>query len=158
MAHNANLNTISSVLFGVTPSGNEVELYRLRNRMGMEARIMTYGGIVTTLTAPDRKGDFADVVLGYDSLSGYLKTSPYFGALIGRYGNRIGKGKFTLDGKQYQLAQNNNGNSLHGGPNGFDKRFWNIEEYPVKNGAALKLTYTSKDMEEGYPGNLNTHV
>lgn len=149
---------VSSSPFGKLPDGTEVSLFTLTNARGMKMTVMNYGGIITSLTAPDKNGNFEDVVLGYDSLSGYLKSSPYFGALIGRYGNRIGKGKFSLDGKQYQLAQNNNGNSLHGGPNGFDKRFWNIEEHPVKNGAALKLTYTSKDMEEGYPGTLTTQV
>jgi aldose 1-epimerase len=149
---------VSSSPFGTLPDGTAVSLFTVINANGMKMTVMNYGGVITSLTAPDKNGNLEDIVLGYDSLSGYLKTSPYFGALIGRYGNRIGKGKFTLDGKQYQLAQNNNGNSLHGGPNGFDKRFWNIEEYPVTNGAGLKLTYTSKDMEEGYPGNLNTQV
>lgn len=149
---------VSKSPFGKLPDGTEVSLFTLTNTGGMKMTVMNYGGIITSLTAPDKNGTFEDVVLGYDSLSGYLKSSPYFGALIGRYGNRIGKGKFTIDGKQYQLAQNNNGNSLHGGPNGFDKRFWNIEEYPVKNGAGIKLTYTSKDMEEGYPGTLTAQV
>lgn len=149
---------VSSSPFGKLPDGTAVSLFTLKNENGMTMTVMNYGGIITSLTAPDKNGQFEDIVLGYDSLSGYLKSSPYFGALIGRYGNRIGTGKFTLDGKSYQLGQNNNGNHLHGGPNGFDKRFWNIEEHPVANGAALKLTYTSKDMEEGYPGNLNTQV
>lgn len=149
---------VSSASFGKLPDGTEVSLFTLTNAKGMKMTVMNYGGIITSLTAPDKNGNFEDIVLGYDSLSGYLAKSPYFGALIGRYGNRIGKGRFTLDGKQYQLAQNNNGNSLHGGPNGFDKRFWNIEEHSVTNGAGLKLTYTSKDLEEGYPGNLNAQV
>jgi aldose 1-epimerase len=149
---------LSSTSFGKLPDGNEVSLFTLKNAKGMTMTVMSYGGIITSLTAPDKNGNFEDVVLGYDSLSGYLKSSPYFGALIGRYGNRIGKGKLSIDGKEYQLPQNNNGNTLHGGPNGFDKRFWNIEEYDVNNGAALKLTYVSKDMEEGFPGTLNTQV
>ena len=149
---------VSSVPFGKLPDGTQVSLFSLTNASGMKMTVMNYGGIITSLTAPDKNGNFEDIVLGYDSLSGYLTKSPYFGALIGRYGNRIGKGKFTLDGKHYQLPQNNNGNSLHGGANGFDKRFWNIEEYPVANGAAVKLTYVSKDMEEGYPGTLNAQV
>lgn len=149
---------VSSAPFGKLADGTDVSLFTLTNANGMKMTVMNYGGIITSLTAPDKNGNFEDIVLGYDSLSGYLKASPYFGALIGRYGNRIGKGKFTLDGKQYQLPQNNNGNHLHGGPNGFDKRFWSIEEHPVSNGAALKLTYTSKDMEEGYPGTLNAQV
>jgi aldose 1-epimerase len=150
--------SVTSAPFGKLGDTTDVSLFTLKNSGGMTMTVMNYGGIITSLTAPDKNGTFEDVVLGYDSLSGYLKSSPYFGALIGRYGNRIGKGKFSLDGKNYQLAQNNNGNSLHGGPNGFDKRFWNIEEYSVNNGAAIKLTYTSKDMEEGYPGTLNAQV
>lgn len=149
---------ISSSPFGKLPDGTEVSLFTLTNSKGMTMKVMNYGGVITSLTAPDKNGNLEDVVLGYDSLSGYLKSSPYFGALIGRYGNRIGKGKFSLEGKEYQLPQNNNGNNLHGGPNGFDKRFWNIEEYAVNNGAALKLTYVSKDLEEGFPGTLNTQV
>jgi aldose 1-epimerase len=149
---------ISTEPFGKLPDGTAVSLFTLTNAKGMTMKVMNYGGVITSLTAPDKNGNLEDVVLGYDSLSGYLKSSPYFGALIGRYGNRIGKGKFSLDGKDYQLPQNNNGNTLHGGPNGFDKRFWNIEEYAVTNGAALKLTYVSKDLEEGFPGTLNTQV
>jgi Aldose 1-epimerase len=118
MADAANLNMISSVPFGATASGEAVDLYTLHNRRGMEARIMTYGGIVTALTAPDREGHFADVVLGYDSLQGYLKDSPYFGALIGRYANRIAKGQFSLDGKTYQLATNDGANSRRFAPRG----------------------------------------
>ena len=107
------------------PDGTPVEIYTLRNGKGMEARIMTYGGIVVSLKVPDKNGNFGDVVLGYDNLDGYVtRQAPYFGALIGRYGNRIAKGKFTLDGKEYTLATNNAPNNLHGGPIGFDKRVW----------------------------------
>lgn len=156
MADTGDLSTISSIPFGTIPSGEKVELYRLRNQKGMEARIMTYGGIVTALTAPDRKGHFADVVLGYDSLQGYLKDSPYFGALIGRYGNRIAKGRFTLDGKTYHLATNNGPNSLHGGNVGFDKVVWKVAKAETTpDGPRLTLTYTSRDGEEGYPGTLS---
>jgi aldose 1-epimerase len=155
----AHLNMISSVPFGATPSGEEVQLYTLRNRTGMEARIMTYGGIVTTLTAPDREGHFADVVLGYDSLQGYLKDSPYFGALIGRYGNRIAKGQFILNGKTYQLATNDGPNSLHGGNVGFDKAVWKVAECEMTaDGPKLALSYVSVDGEEGYPGTLSVRV
>src|SRR5580692_9863872 len=112
--------------FGHLPDGTAVDLYRLRNGHGMEARIATYGGIVTYLTAPDRHGHYADVVLGYDSLAGYLKSSPYFGALIGRYGNRIANGAFSLNGIRYTLAINNAPNSLHGGTVGFDKVVWKV--------------------------------
>lgn len=135
-----------------------VSLYTLTNAGGMTMKVMNYGGIITSLTAPDKNGNFEDVVLGHDSLGGYLKSNPYFGALIGRYGNRIAKGKFSLDGKSYSLAQNNAPNNLHGGPNGFDTRYWNIEKHDVDNGSAIKLSYTSKDLEEGFPGTLSVEV
>lgn len=148
--------SISSAPFGVLPTGAAVELYTLRNAAGMEAHIATYGGIVTSLTAPDRSGHFADVVLGYDSLDAYVKSSPYFGALIGRYANRIAKGRFTLDGTTYSLAANNGPNSLHGGLRGFDKVVWTVADARVgKDGPELKLTYHSPDGEEGYPGSLD---
>lgn len=147
--------SIQSAPFGQTPQGAAVDLYTLRNARGMEARIATYGGTVTHLTAPDRTGKYADVVLGYDTLDGYIENSPYFGALIGRYGNRIAKGRFKLDGKQYKLAVNNGPNSLHGGLKGFDKVVWTVGKSEVTpQGPQLTLTYLSKDGEEGYPGNL----
>jgi aldose 1-epimerase len=149
---------ISVASFGLMPDGTPISQYTLMNSQGMTMKVINYGGIITNLTAPDKNGTYEDVVLGFDSLSSYLKANPYFGAVIGRYGNRIAKGKFTLDGKAYSLAQNNGPNNLHGGPNGFDKRVWTIEEQAVDNGVALKLTYLSKDMEEGYPGNLNAEV
>ena len=124
----------------------------------MEAKITNYGGIVVSLMTPDKAGKMEDVVLGFDSLAPYETKSPYFGALIGRYGNRIGKAQFTLDGKVYKLAQNDNGNTLHGGTKGFDKRVWQAEEINKDNTAGLKLTYTSPDMEEGFPGKLNVTV
>ena len=148
-------DTVTHAPFGKTPAGVAVDLYTLRNRHGMEARISTYGGIITTLTAPDRNGHYADVVLGYDTLAGYEKGSSYFGALIGRYGNRIAKGRFMLDGVSYELATNNGPNSLHGGVVGFDKVVWKVTSAGVKEqGAQLALSYTSKDGEEGYPGTL----
>jgi len=148
-------DSISSAPFGQATDGKAVELYTLRNRNGMEARIATYGGIVTSLTAPDRAGNYTDVVLGYDSLAGYLKDSPYFGALIGRYGNRIARGRFSLDGKIYTLAINNAPNTLHGGKVGFDKVVWTVEKAQVgADGPELTLHYLSRDGEEGYPGNL----
>jgi aldose 1-epimerase len=141
----------TSVPFG-TADGKPVTLYTLKNSKGAEAKIMNYGGIVQSLVMPDRAGKMDDVVLGYDNLAGYVKETPYFGALIGRYGNRIGKGKFTLDGKTYTLAANNGANSLHGGLKGFDKVVWNVVK---ATGNTLELQYTSKDGEEGFPGNLN---
>jgi aldose 1-epimerase len=146
---------ISMQPFGHTKNGTPVELYTLRNTNGAEARISTYGGLVISLKVPDRNGHFGDVVLGYDNLASYIKDSPYFGAMIGRYGNRIAKGKFTLDGKQYTLAINNGPNALHGGLKGFDKVVWEPSILARPDGPAIQLRYTSKDGEEGYPGNLS---
>ncbi len=145
--------TITKADFGKTQDGQPVEIYTLRNSRGMEAKIMTYGGIVTSLKTPDRNGKYADVVLGYDNLDSYT-NSPYFGALIGRYGNRIAHGQFTLGGTIYTLATNNGANSLHGGLKGFDKVVWTAKPLPTAHGPALILTYISKGGEEGYPGNL----
>jgi aldose 1-epimerase len=144
--------------FGTLPDGREVQRYVLKNRNGVEIHVINYGGIITHLLAPDRNGKVEDIVLGYDSLAGYLKESPFFGAIVGRYGNRIANGKFKLDGKEYTLVQNNNGQHLHGGTVGFDKVFWDIQENNSSAGNGLRLTYLSKDMEEGYPGNLNVTV
>jgi aldose 1-epimerase len=141
--------------FGTTTDGSPVEIYTLRNADGMEVRIMTYGGIIESLKVPDKNGQLGDVVLGYDTIDGYLTNSPYFGALIGRYGNRIAKGHFTLDGQDYTLATNNVPNSLHGGTKGFDKVVWTVTKADVgPKGPELVLSYLSKDGEEGYPGNL----
>ena len=139
--------------FGHTPDGTPVDLYIL-SKPSAEVAISTYGGIVVWLKVPDRNGRMGDVVLGYDELAGYLKESPYFGALIGRYGNRIAKGKFTLDGKEYTLAVNNGPNALHGGLKGFDKVVWQASILTSPAGPSLQLRYTSKDGEEGYPGKL----
>lgn len=155
-----NNSTITKDSFGNMPDGTPIEIYTLHNANGMEARICTYGGIVVSLTAPDRNGKFDDIVLGFDTLGGYtsdsyLKACPYFGALIGRYGNRIGGAKFTLEGQAYTLAANNGPNSLHGGIKGFDKVVWTAKPEVTPDGPSLQLTYLSKDGEEGYPGNLN---
>ena len=144
--------------FGKTGDGEKVDLYTLTNANGLKAGIITYGGIVTSLHVPDRNGNFADIVLGYDGLEQYIKNIPYFGALIGRCANRITKAKFTLDGVEYILAANNGPNHLHGGIKGFDKVVWNAEQIQSDDGPALKLTYFSKDGEEGYPGNLKCTV
>ena len=141
--------------FGKTPSGEAVELYTLKNASNVRVQIMTYGGTVVSLQVPDRDGMLGDIVLGYDTLDGYLKNSPYFGSLIGRYGNRIGNGRFSLDGKQYQLPKNNGENTLHGGIKGFDKVLWKATEVRSNDGVGLSLTYLSKDGEEGFPGNLS---
>ena len=149
---------IMSQPFGSPPDGRDVDLYTLTNDNGMQASITTYGGIVTSLSAPDRNGQYADVVLGFDDLDGYLAGHPYFGAIIGRYGNRIAGGTFTLDGQSYELAQNNDGNHLHGGIAGFDKALWVAESEFHPDGPRLRLTYVSADGEEGYPGQLNVTV
>ena len=138
--------------------GKDVYLFTLTNANGLQTKITNYGGIVTHLMVPDRNGNLGDIVLGYDTLDEYIKNNPYFGALIGRYGNRIGKGKFTLEGKEYSLATNNGPNHLHGGDKGFDKVVWDAEPMQTEQGPALKLTYLSKDGQEGYPGNLKCTV
>jgi len=150
--------TVKRDLFGTLPDGTAVDIYTLRNAAGLEARIMAYGGIIVSLKTPDRNGVLADVNLGFDTLGGYLGGHPYFGALIGRYGNRIAKARFVIDGVEYTLAPNNNGNSLHGGLKGFDKVVWSAEPVQSANGVGLKLTYLSRDMEEGFPGNLAVTV
>ena len=151
------VNKIKKTVFGTLPGGRVVDQYTLKNANGMEVKISNYGGVITHWTAPDKDGKFEDIVLGFDSLAGYFTPPPYFGAIIGRYGNRIAKGKFTLDGKNYQLAKNNGENHLHGGLIGYDKVLWNAEPMEGEE-SALKLTYLSKDGEEGYPGNLNITV
>ncbi len=161
MSSSNSSGSITKAAFGKTPDGTPVEIYTLRNSKGAEARIMTYGGIVQKLTMPDKNGKFADIVLGFDTLDGYtrdsyVKSCPYFGALIGRYGNRIGGAKFTLEGQTYTLATNNGPNSLHGGIKGFDKVVWTAVKADVgPEGPRLVLNYLSKDGEEGFPGNLN---
>ena len=150
--------SVQKSFFGRTADGTAVDLYTLKNKNGVEAKITNYGGIVVSLTIPDRNGAFGDVVLGYDSLSSYVANNPFFGCLVGRYGNRIAKGKFKLDGVEYKLAINNGPNHLHGGLKGFDKAVWNAEPVTEKEGAAVKLSYLSKDGEEGYPGNLAVTV
>jgi aldose 1-epimerase len=150
--------TMDRTSFGKTTEGTEVSIYTLRNKNGMEARITNYGGIVVSLIVPDRAGKGADIVLGFDSLSSYIKDSPYFGALVGRYGNRIGKGRFELNGVKYTLATNNGVNHLHGGLRGFDKVVWSVDERQSTPGKSLVLNYLSKDGEEGYPGNLSVKV
>jgi aldose 1-epimerase len=135
-----------------------VEIYTLTNASGVEAKILNYGGTLVSLKVPDRQGKLGDVVLGFPTPEGYLKNGPFFGTLVGRYGNRIAKGRFSLNGKEYKLAQNNGENHLHGGIKGFDKVVWKAQEIKGKTGVGLKLTYLSKDGEEGYPGNLTVTV
>lgn len=146
---------ITKASFGSTPDGKRVDIYTLRNTKGVETRICNYGGIVVSLKVPDKNDELGDVVLGYDNLDGYIKNNPFFGCLVGRYGNRIAKGKFTLDGRTYPLATNNGPNHLHGGIKGFDKAVWDARSIASASGPALELRYASKDGEEGYPGNLS---
>ncbi len=156
-ADSLSVNKIEKTIFGTLPDGQSVDKYSLKNANGMEIDISNYGGTILKWTAPDKNRKFENITLACDSLAGYLKGVPFFGALIGRYGNRIAKGKFSLDGKEYHLAQNNNGNSLHGGVKGFDKVIWAATP---KDGEEpqLSLTYTSADGEEGYPGKLEVKV
>jgi aldose 1-epimerase len=145
--------------FGKTADGKPVDQFKLSNSKGVEVSITNYGGIVTSIRTPDKPGKVADIALGFSTLEGYLGAHPYFGALIGRYGNRIAKGEFKLGGQTYRLAKNNNGNSLHGGNRGFDKVVWTVKD--VKNEPpeqSLTLAYRSVDGEEGYPGNLDVTV
>lgn len=141
--------------YGNLTDGTLVKLYTLTNANGMEVGVINYGGIIVSLKVPDKKGVFEDVVLGFDSLQDYIDKNPYFGCLVGRFGNRIAKGKFSLEGIEYSLPINNGENHLHGGIMGFDKVFWNIE---VVTETTLKLSYTSMDGEQGYPGTLTTEV
>ena len=142
--------------FGKMPDGRAVERFTLTNAGGIEVDAISYGGIITSLRVPDRDGRTGDIVLGFDSLDGYLKDDPFFGAIIGRYGNRIAKAAFTLDGKTYKLAANNGPNHLHGGVKGFDKVLWAAQPVPGRN--AVTFSRTSPDGEEGYPGTLRVQV
>lgn len=153
------VSTVGRTDFGTMPDSTSIEKYTLKNGNGVEMDVITYGGRITSLKVPDNKGNFENVVLGYDNLEDYLREEdPFFGALIGRFGNRIAKGKFSLNGTEFTLATNNGENHLHGGINGFDRVVWDIKPIGVDNGAALNLTYLSKDGEEGYPGNLTVNV
>ncbi|MCB0475093.1 MAG: galactose mutarotase, partial [Flavobacteriaceae bacterium] len=143
--------------YGQTAEG-PAKLYTLKNQTGMQVEVTNYGGIITRLSVPDKNGQSADVVLGFDNLQDYQNDHPYFGAIIGRYGNRIAKGKFTLDGQEYTLAANNGPNTLHGGPTGFHKHLWQATEIHREGYTGLELSRLSQDMEEGYPGNLNVTV
>jgi aldose 1-epimerase len=144
--------------FGKTEDGQQADLYILTNKNGVQATITNYGATVVSLRVPDRNGQLADVALGYDNVKDYETGKAYFGATVGRYANRIARGKFTLNGATYTLPKNDGENSLHGGTKGFSKRFWTAKEVSARNGQALELKYLSKDGEEGYPGNLSVTV
>jgi len=150
--------TVTREAFGQLPDGTRIDAFTLTNANGMVVRAITYGGIITSLRVPDRAGQFDDVVLGYDDLAGYVENNPYFGAIIGRYGNRIAGGRFTLDGQTYTLATNDGPNHLHGGITGFDKVVWGAESFQKGDSAGVVFSYASPDGEEGYPGNLDVRV
>jgi aldose 1-epimerase len=150
--------TSEHAAFGKMPDGTTVEKYTLRNSSGMQATVITYGGTLQSLLVPDKHGKTEDVVLGFDDLDGYLKGTSYFGATIGRFGNRLADGKFSLDGKSYQVPQNDKTNALHGGTKGFDKQIWKAEQVKDKGWVGVKLTYVSADGEMGFPGTLKTEV
>jgi aldose 1-epimerase len=150
--------TSEKTLFGTMPDGSEVDKHKLMSADRMEVSILTYGGIVQSILVPDKSGKLVDVVLGFDKLEDYLRPNPYFGAIIGRYGNRIAKGRFTLNGKQYQIPTNDGPNALHGGPEGFDKKLWQATPIKDSNWVGVELTYLSPDGEMGFPGNLAVTV
>ena len=152
------VSNLSQHEWGSLPTGQPVELFTLRNARGIEASIITLGGRLVTLKTPDREGKLADIVLGFDSLAEYVAKNPYFGALVGRYANRIEDGQFAIDGHLYSLAKNNGPNSLHGGTEGFDKRIWHSEPQSDSDSMSLVLTYESQDGEEGFPGRLETRA
>ena len=149
---------IKKEVFGKTQDEQPVDAYTLTNKNGMKVQFLNYGGTITQVRAPNRNGALQDIVLGYENLPGILADTYYMGALLGRYANRIGRGEFSLDGKKYQLACNNNGNHLHGGIQGFNKRIFDVEAIKRWKTSSLKLTHLSKDGEEGYPGNLNVTI
>lgn len=150
--------SISQMFFGKTPRGEDVSLFTLINAAGMEVKISNFGGVITAIRVPDRQGAFADVVLGFDELAPYFQDSPYFGALIGRVGNRIAKGHFELDGQSFNLAINNGENHLHGGLQGFDKVVWSPTTFVDEQNVGLKLFYFSPNGDQGYPGNMQIMV
>jgi aldose 1-epimerase len=156
MQHDDSLS-FSKTSFGTTPNG-DVDLFFLKNKNGMEVKITNYGGIITSIMLPDKDGKMADVVLGFDNVAQYLAPHPYFGAIIGRYGNRIANGKFKLDNNTFTLVKNNGEHHLHGGTKGFDKIIWEAKEIKTPSNIGVKMSYTSPDLEEGYPGNLEVVV
>jgi aldose 1-epimerase len=149
---------LTSQPFGTSPDGQPIDVYKLSNLHGMEIRVMTYGGIIVSLKTPDKAGQAEDVVLGHDDAAAYFTNPPFLGAIIGRYGNRIAKGKFTLDGREYTLATNNGANHLHGGKKGWDQAMWHAEPFQDGRGVGVVLTHTSPDGDEGYPGTVKATV
>jgi aldose 1-epimerase len=149
---------VTKATFGTTPQGEQVDVYTLTNATGIEVRVITFGGIITSIRVPDRRGAAADVALGFDRLEPYLTNPPYLGAIVGRYANRIAGGRFTLDGRTYTLATNNGPNHLHGGVRGFDKVVWKAEPFTKPGASGLVFSHTSPDGDQGYPGNLTLEV
>jgi aldose 1-epimerase len=149
---------IVSKPFGTMPNGNEITLYTLSNKNGLKAEIINLGGIVVSLTVPDRDGKMADILLGYDNLSDYIKNPPFFGAIIGRHANRLEGASFTINGKEYKLNKNEGNNQLHGGIKGFDKAVWDVRILPDGDNGSLELSHFSPDGDEEYPGNLEVRV
>ena len=144
--------------FGQSPDGEAIEIVTLSNLNGIEVRVMTYGGVIVTLKTPDRERRVDDIVLGHDDAAGYFTSAAFFGTLVGRYANRIAKGRFTLDGREYILATNNGPNHLHGGKKGWDKAVWRPEAFNDRRGVGVTLTHTSQDGDEGYPGTVKATV
>src|SRR5262245_3348477 len=144
--------------WGKTATGETVELFTLRNAKGVEARVATFGGTLVSLKAPDRTGRLDEITLGFDTPEPYIKGSPFFGSLVGRYGNRIAGGQFTLDGQVFSLPKNNGANTLHGGTRGFDKVLWKGREVKTPHGPGVELQYVSPDGDQGFPGTLTTKV
>jgi aldose 1-epimerase len=158
MSNSLEGKNVTTQVFGTLQDGREVTQFTLRNRSGAQVQLINYGAIVRSLLVPNSQGKMEDVVLGYDSLQGYLADNSYFGAIVGRYGNRIGKGKFTLEGKEYQLATNDGQNHLHGGKVGFNRVLWTAKQVQDSTGPSVEFTYVSKDGEEGYPGTVTLSV
>ena len=144
--------------YGKTATGQVVDEYTLENKHGLRVKLITWGAMLTSVETPDKNGKLANITLGFDKLEGYTQRHPYFGSTVGRYGNRIAKGKFKLDSQEYTLATNNGPNHLHGGKTGFDMVNWSARKIPAENGVAVEFEYMSKDGEEGYPGNLKVSV
>jgi len=157
-AEGTSSSTIQKEEFGKTAAGETVNLYTIKNTNGIELKVTEFGATLVSLKIPDREGNFEDIILGFDNLEGYINDAAYLGVIAGRYANRIAKGKFTLNGKEYTLATNDGENHLHGGVEGFGKKVWKGEELKTDKGTGVKFTYLSKDGEEGYPGNLDNTV
>ncbi len=157
-SENTGKMSVEKTPYGKLPSGEAVDQFVINNGKGLKVTIITYGATITSVEFPDKNGKSANITVGLDSLDDYLKSPPYFGATIGRYGNRIAKGKFTLEGKEYKLATNNNENHLHGGVKGFDKVVWKAESFEKAGEVGVKFSYVSADGEEGYPGKLESTV